>query len=59
MIANLCDIYGKTFIGRHKLTFHLEKLYKFINIHIFCRTSIEALIFSELFTDCLLNDNSE
>ena len=54
MIANLCDIYGKTFIGRHKLTFHLEKLYKFINIHIFCRTSIEALIFSELFTDCLL-----
>ena len=54
MIANLCDIYGKTFIGRHKLTFHLEKLYKFINIHIFCRTSIEALIFSELFNNCLL-----
>ena len=54
MIANLCGIYGKPLIGRHKLTFHLKKVYKFINIHIFCRTSIEALIFSELFTNCLL-----
>lgn len=59
MIANLCDIYGKTFIGRHKLTFHLEKLYKFINIHIFCRTSIETLILTKSLTIASFKEASE